>query len=151
MQNLKLGHKINNSHLHLPLKKRIACETHQKKTGHFRRLTDIIQEITSKPVFGFMQSCSLFCPGMSKWLPPSHGDSMATTLLWLPPLWFPPSHADSVATTLLWLPPLWFPLSCVDSMVTTLPWLPPLWFHPPVVTPWLSRVWLPPDIAWILA
>ena len=79
-----------------------------------------------------MQSCSLFCQGMSKWLPPSHGDSMVTTLLWLPPLWFPLSHADSMDTTLLWFPP-----SHGDSMVTTLPWLP--------------CVWLPPNIAWILA
>ena len=100
---------------------------------------------------------------MSLWFPPSHGDSVVSTLLWCPPShgdsvvstlpWCPPSHGYSVVSTLSWL------LHCVHPSVVSLPWFPPshgfhspvvtLWcppscgFHPLVVTPWCP--------SWILA
>ena len=83
--------------------------------------SNLSQYITRKSVFGLIQSCSLFWQGMSKWLPPSHGDSMPPTLLWLPFV------ETTVVTTHVFhlhmkamhgIPPLWFPPSCGDSVVT---------------------------------
>ena len=112
---------------------------------------------------------------MSPWFPPSHGDSMVSTLLWHPPShgdsvvstipWCPPFRGDSVVSTLLWFPPShgvhplvvtpWCPPSRGYSMVSTLLWFPSHGFHSPMVSTllWLLCGVQPPvvsTLSWLL-